>query len=35
MFIWLLSAAINEGYNNSKSALLIDVARQIGKTTTI
>ena len=35
MFKRQISAAINEGYNNSKSALLIDVARQIGKTTTI
>ena len=30
-----ISVSINEWYNNSKSALLIDGARQIGKTTTI
>ena len=35
MFKRQISAAINEWYNNSKSALLIDGARQIGKTTTI
>ena len=35
MFNRQISASINEWYNNSKSALLIDGARQIGKTTTI
>lgn len=35
MFKRQISVSINEWYNNSKSALLIDGARQIGKTTTI
>lgn len=35
MFKRQISTSINEWYNNSKNALLIDGARQIGKTTTI
>lgn len=35
MFKRQISTSINEGYNNSKSALLIDGARQIEKTITI
>ena len=35
MFKRQISASINDWYNNSKTALLIDGARQIGKTTTI
>lgn len=32
MFKRQISASINEGYNNSKSALLINGDKQIGKT---